>query len=156
MNDNLHVLDDFQERHLVHGDLTFENILWDRNRLSTMIDFEWCRGAPADLDLDVLTRCCAFPKLHVAIDHVDRTRPEDYADVLPWLAEVHPTPFEHPALFHRLVIYALSFEIGLLLRNPMQATRRGLAPEHPLNRIVALLGSGGHVSEQLHAVGVLH
>ncbi|MEM9135522.1 MAG: phosphotransferase [Planctomycetota bacterium] len=154
--DNLHHLDDFDERHLVHGDLTFENLLWDGNRLSAIIDFEWSRGGPADLDLDVLARCCAFPKLHVATDHVDRTRPEDYADVLPWMAEVHPTLFEHPALFERLVIYALSFEIGLLLRNPVQGARRGLGPEHPLNRIAALLGSGGHVADQLHAVGVLH
>lgn len=154
--EGLHHLADYDERHLVHGDLTFENLLWDGTRLSAIIDFEWSRGGPADLDLDVLMRCCAFPKLHVATDHVERTRVEDYADVMPCLAEVHPTLFEHPALFDRLVIYALSFEIGLLLRNPVQGTRRGLDPEHPLNRIAALLGSGGHVADQLHAIGVPH
>ncbi len=154
--DGLHHLENLDERHLIHGDLTFENILWDGAQLSAVVDFEWSRGGPADLDLDVLLRCCAFPQLHVAVDHIDRTRPEDYADVLPWLADVHPTLFEIPALFERLVIYALSFEIGLLLRNPVQGTRRGLDPEHPLNRIAALLGSGGHVADQLHAVGVLH
>ncbi|MEL7158421.1 MAG: phosphotransferase, partial [Actinomycetota bacterium] len=88
VDEHLCHLDGFDETNLVHGDLTFENLLWHDDGLSAVIDFEWCRGGPADLDLDVLLRCCAFPALHVGADHVERTRTADYADVLTWLAEV--------------------------------------------------------------------
>jgi hypothetical protein len=68
----------FTDTTLVHGDLTFENILWDGRRITSILDFEWCRGAPRDVDLDVLLRMCAFPFLHVAADYEKQTRAADY------------------------------------------------------------------------------
>src|SRR5581483_9326848 len=46
-------LEPFDVPTLIHGDLTFENILWDGDEVTALIDFEWSRAAPADLDLDV-------------------------------------------------------------------------------------------------------
>lgn len=153
-NDHLHHLDGFDETNLVHGDLTFENLLWHNGGLSAVIDFEWCRGGPSDLDLDVLLRCCAFPSFHVGADHVDRTRATDYADVLSWLSASHDGLFAHPRLFERLLLYALSFEVRQLLLHPSPGIRRSFDPDHPYNRIVTLLGSGGYVAEMLRTVGV--
>src|SRR5438034_1209847 len=65
VHENAQALDPFDGSTLVHGDLTFENILWD-GRNVTMLDYEWSQGAPADVDLDILLRCCALPFLHVA------------------------------------------------------------------------------------------
>ena len=41
-------LEPFPERTLIHGDLTFENVLWDGNEVTGIIDFEWARAAPRD------------------------------------------------------------------------------------------------------------
>src|SRR5690606_22131923 len=46
---------------LIHGDLHFENVLWDGYVITAVLDFEFSRGAPIDLELDVLLRFCAFP-----------------------------------------------------------------------------------------------
>jgi aminoglycoside phosphotransferase (APT) family kinase protein len=59
----------FDSPTLIHGDLTFENILWDGERITALLDFEWARQGPPDLDLDILLRFCAYPHLHVAPDY---------------------------------------------------------------------------------------
>src|SRR5438105_4820773 len=60
VHENAPALDPFDGTTLVHGDLTFENILWD-GRNVTMLDYEWSQGAPADVHLDIFLRCCALP-----------------------------------------------------------------------------------------------
>ncbi len=148
-------LAEHDESHLVHGDLTFENILWNEEGLSAVIDFEWCRGGPPDLDLDVLFRCVAYPHLHVGPEARDRTRVEDYWDIPVWLAESYPELFEHPRLFDRLLVYALSFEIHLLDRFPLGgAAGRQVGREHPYTRLRALMGGGGHVADVLNRCGL--
>ncbi len=58
-------IEPFGSDHLTHGDLTFENMLWDGSDLRAILDFEWSRTAPANVDLDVLLRMCCYPFLHV-------------------------------------------------------------------------------------------
>jgi len=147
-------LDRFPDRRLIHGDLTFENVLWDGQSISAVIDFEWCRGAPADLDLDVLLRCCQHPDAHVAAAHQERTRASDYANIVAWLAEDYPGLFSHPHLGERLMIYALSFEVRQVLESPRPVDRSDQSPLLPYNRLVSLLSSGGYLSDALHLVGV--
>ncbi len=147
-------LDGFGGEHLIHGDLTFENILWDGRAVSAVIDFEWCRGAPADLDLDVLLRCCALPRAHVAAAYHDQTQAKDYADVAFWLAEEYPAIFSHPNLLERLMLYALSFEVRLATMSPLPPNRPADPTSHPYSRLVGLMSTGGHVVQALHHAGV--
>ncbi|MEZ5165063.1 MAG: phosphotransferase [Acidimicrobiales bacterium] len=84
-------IEPFDSRFLVHGDLTFENVLWDGESITAILDFEWARPSPRDVDLDVFLRFCCLPHLHVGDEWVDRTRPEDYADV-PWWLRARTTP----------------------------------------------------------------
>ena len=98
----------FRDARLVHGDLTFENVLWDGQQITAVLDFEWSRGAPADVELDVLLRMCAFPFLHVAADYEAQTRSADYLDVPRWLADDIPELFSTPRLFERLTLYAIA------------------------------------------------
>ena len=65
---------------LIHGDLHFENVLWDGQDITALLDFEYARAGPPDLELDVFLRFCAYPFLHVAEDYEHLTRAEDYAD----------------------------------------------------------------------------
>jgi aminoglycoside phosphotransferase (APT) family kinase protein len=136
----------FGENTLVHGDLTFENVLWDGQRITAMLDFEWSRGAPPDVDLDVLLRMCAFPFLHVAADYEKQTRPADYVDVPRWLADDYPDLFGAPRMFDRLVVYAIAYDVRELLAFPPQGAPRTLSPYHPINRLQNTLRGASHLA----------
>ncbi|MEZ5204104.1 MAG: aminoglycoside phosphotransferase family protein [Acidimicrobiales bacterium] len=66
-------LDPFDVPTIVHGDLSFENMLWDGAKVTALLDFEFARPGPPDLDLDVLMRFCALPHLHVPLEYEART-----------------------------------------------------------------------------------
>ena len=60
-------LDPFESTTLVHGDLHFQNVLWDGEHVTALLDLEFARAAPPDLDLDVLLRFCVVPFLFVPV-----------------------------------------------------------------------------------------
>jgi hypothetical protein len=138
-------IEPFSAQHLIHGDLHFENVLWDGYVITALLDFEYSRGAPADLELDVLLRFCAFPHLHVAPDYEDRTRAEDYAEIPWWLAEDYPELFDHPQLLERLRTYCIAYDVRDLLANPMRRPARELSPHHPHNRLEAVARGRCHL-----------
>jgi aminoglycoside phosphotransferase len=136
----------FGDARLIHGDLTFENVLWDGHRITAMLDFEWSRGAPADVELDVLLRMCAFPFLHVAADYEAQTRASDYVDVPRWLADENPELFSTPRLFERLTLYAIAYDVRDLLAHPPAVEPRSLSPYHPLHRLQNTLRGASHLA----------
>lgn len=147
-------LEPYDQSHLIHGDLTFENVLYDGHAISAVVDFEWCRGAPPDLDLDVLLRCCAYPEAHVAVEHTGRTRAADYAEVIHWLTEAYPTLFQQTNLAQRLSLYSLAFDVREALEEPVPANRSLVPLLHPYNRLVRHVSSGGHVALMLELAGL--
>ena len=136
---------------LIHGDLTFENVLWDAGRVSAIIDFEWSRGAPPDLELDVFLRMCALPSLHVADDYQQLTRSEDYAAIPDWLADDYPELFAVPRLRERLELYSLAFDLNELLQYPPRGETRELPRLHALNRLQTTLAGRGHFTRWVDA-----
>jgi Phosphotransferase enzyme family len=132
-------------RTLVHGDLTFENVLWDGNEVTGIIDFEWARAAPCALELDVLLRFCAYPFMHVADDYEAQTKPEAYEAVPSWLAQDYPELFSAPDLRDRLRVYAIAFEVRQLLMLPPSAPAHELSARHPLPRLLQLLTHRSHL-----------
>lgn len=136
---NAHVLDPFDATTLVHGDLTFENVLWDRGRITALLDFEYARPGPPDLDLDVLLRFVAMPQWHVAPDYEAVTHAEDYADVPWWLVEDYPALFGHPRQFERVQLYSLAWDVRELLAFPPTEPMRDLHRHHPLRRMARVL-----------------
>lgn len=132
-------LDPFDQQTIVHGDLTFENVLWDGERVTALLDFEFARPGPPDLDLDVLLRFAALPSLHVASDYEDQTRSEDYESVPWWLAEDYPELFAHERQFDRVRIYSLAWDVRELLAFPPLGSQRSLHPHHPYRRLVKVL-----------------
>ena len=119
----------------VHGDLHFENVLWHEGKVRAVLDFEFARPAPRDVDLATLLRFCAAPHLHVAEDYEAVTREQDYRTVSLWLAEVYPQLFAAPHLRERLALYDLAFDIWELLRRPPHLPVEHLPPFHAYNRI---------------------
>jgi hygromycin-B 7''-O-kinase len=141
------LLTPFDAPTLIHGDLTFENVLWnpDQHRIEALLDFEWSRLAPQDLDLDVLLRFVAFPQLHVPADYEHLAGPEEYADVPRWLAESYPELFAGPRLFDRLRLYAISWDVQEVLDHPPKVPTAQLHPLHPWHRLRANLEGTSHL-----------
>jgi hygromycin-B 7''-O-kinase len=133
-------------RGLVHGDLHLENVLWDGRQLTAILDFEWARLSPADLDLDVLLRFCADPTLHVSADYQDRVRRHDFADLPLWLRECYPALFDHPRLRDRLCLYAMSYDVRDLLTDPPRVPVDQLYDHHAYHRIRRLVEGRTHLA----------
>ncbi len=124
---------------LIHGDLTFENVLWDEGRITAVLDVEWARPGPPDLDLDIILRCCAHPELHVAPELEARTRPDDYRDVPIWLADAYPALFAFPDQLDRMRVYSMAFDVKELLEFPPAAPPNELSPLHPYHRLTRVV-----------------
>ena len=125
----------FEEPTLVHGDVTFENMLWHEGEITALFDVEWARPGPKDLDLDILLRCAAYPQLHVAPAHEARTRPEDYAEVPWWLGKAYPELFEHPGQIDRVRVYSIAYDVRDLLAAPPTVAPRHLPELHAHHRL---------------------
>jgi hygromycin-B 7''-O-kinase len=130
---------------LVHGDLHFENVLWDGISVTTLLDFEWCRPAPPDLELDIFLRFCAYPFLHVAEDYEHLTRAEDYEPVAHWMAEDYPDLFAAEDGFERTRLYAIAYDVRELLQFPPPRPPRELSTYHPHNRLERTLRGDSHL-----------
>ncbi len=121
---------------LVHGDLHLENVLTGPDgQLTGVLDFEWCRAGPPDLDLDVLLHSLADPALHVAGAGRELRR-RDFDEVTGWLRVAYPALFSHPRLAERLWVYRLAYEVRALLATPGGAS---VALHHPAQRIRRLV-----------------
>ncbi len=145
VNDTRSAIEPFDTRNLVHGDLHFENVLWDGRAITALLDFEWTRGGPTDLDLDVLLRFCAYPYLHVAEDYESVTLARDYAQVPYWLAEDYPELFGHPRQLDRMRLFCAAYDVQELLRFPPPRPADELSPHHPVNRLERTVRGIGHL-----------
>jgi aminoglycoside phosphotransferase len=145
VRDTSYALDPWECATAVHGDLHFENVLWDGTHITALLDFEYARPGPPDLDLDVFLRFCAYPFLHVAEDYEHLTLAEDYVEVPFWLAEDYPELFAHPHQFERLRLYCLAYDVRELLLFPPQRRARDLSEHHPYNRLTRTVNGTGHL-----------
>ena len=145
VRESLDAIDPTPANTLIHGDIHFENVLWDGERITGILDFEWARAAAPDLELDVFLRFCAFPFLHVAEDYETVTLPEDYAEVPRWLAEDYPALFANPRLRDRLRVYSLAYDVRDLLLDPPTRPVDELSHLHPYHRLADTVDGRGHI-----------
>ena len=138
-------LDPFESRTLVHGDLHFQNVLWDGNQVTALLDLEFARAAPADVDLDVLLRFCVVPFLFVPVGREAEATAEHYAEVPFWFRDAYPDLFAHRRSFDRLRLYAVGFDVRDLLANPPTRPPAELTRHHPYRRLLATLKGQGHL-----------
>ncbi|MDH3301497.1 MAG: aminoglycoside phosphotransferase family protein [Acidimicrobiia bacterium] len=136
-------LEMYPESGLVHGDLSLENVLWDGSSISAILDFEWARGAPRELDLDVLCRFLVLPDLHVPEAYRGRVGPGDYREVIGWLADSYPELFSPADLDRRLTLFAVAYEVRAVLANPPKVASDRLSPVHPYRRLIDVAADGG-------------
>lgn len=138
---------------LVHGDVTFENVLWHDDSITALLDVEWARPGPPDLDLDIVLRCCAYPQLHVGARFEARTRPEDYEDVPGWLAEAYPELFAFPRQLDRMRVYSIAYDARELLAFPPVAPVKDLSPLHPHHRLARVVQRSSYLDDLAKGLG---
>jgi hygromycin-B 7''-O-kinase len=136
----------FDATTLVHGDLTFENVLWDGKEDLRPARLRVGALGPPDLDLDVLLRFCALPHLHVAEDYEHLTHADDYRDVPWWLADDYPELFRFPNQFDRVRLYAIAFDVRDLLLNPPTEPVASLSQHHAYHRLEATVNGTSYLS----------
>ena len=117
----------------VHGDAHLGNALWKDGRVTALLDFEWVRLGPPDLEIEPYLRA----------DTAGLTDTELLRDVLGWLAESHPAMFTGPDLVRRLWLYQLANAVReLFLGGPDDGAWRQLrrvvkSPDHLLRILPA-------------------
>lgn len=111
---------------LLHGDFYLSNVLVRDGHASALIDFEFARTGPPDLELISVIR---------ALDVETRLgvyRPP----LLAWLAEDYPELFAAPDLGRRLWRYAIAYTIRqIIFWPPDRAEADGLDAGHPLHTL---------------------
>jgi hygromycin-B 7''-O-kinase len=115
---------------LLHGDFYVSNILVQDGHVSGLLDFEFSRMGPPDLELISLVR---------ALDAEGRAglrRPP----LLAWLAADYPELFGGAGLEQRLWLYALAYTIRqIIFWPPDRPEADGLDPGHPLHTLRRLI-----------------
>lgn len=115
---------------LLHGDFYLGNVLVHHGQVSALIDFEFARLGPPDLELISVIR---------ALDMETRAgvpRPP----LLTWLAEDYPGLFAAPGLDKRLWAYAIAYTIRhIVFWPPDRPETEGLDPAHPLHTLRRLI-----------------
>lgn len=139
------VLDPFESSTLIHGDLHLQNVLWDGEHVTALLDLEFARAAPPDLDLDVFLRFCAYPFLFVPEGREDEARALDYVEVPFWFRDAYPDLFSRPDQLDRLRIYSIGFLAKELLALPPRGSIATLTPSHPYRRLRNIVRRTSHL-----------
>jgi len=138
-------LEPFRATTMIHGDVHFENVLWDGSRVTTLLDWKWARPAPADLDLDVLLRFCAHPYAYVADAHRFHASAEEYREVPFHFADAYPELFSHPRQFDRMRVFSLAYDVRELLHYPPPVPVDRLPEHHPYHRLEAVVSERSYL-----------
>lgn len=109
---------DGADRGLVHGDPHFENVLWDGQQVSALLDFEWSRPSWVHADLELLLAVAEEPAEFASADRAHAVVAAHYADIPRYLHAARPDWFAHPRLVERLEVLALSRLLGCLEDDP--------------------------------------
>ena len=144
-------LEPFDAPTMIHGDLHFDNVLWDGQRVSGLLDFKWARTAPADLDLDVLLRYAALPFIYVDGSRRSRVTAESHAQV-PWqLADAYPELFASSRQFDRMRIYSIAHDVRELLLYPPPLPVDRLPEHHAYCRLIRIVQGDSHLDHLARA-----
>ena len=91
---------------LVHGDLHFDNFMYDGTNLH-LLDFERCMVAPIDYDFKIFSRYSVQPYLWASAKTDMVTVESDYQDLMSLFLENYPELSNIPYINERLEFYSI-------------------------------------------------
>jgi aminoglycoside phosphotransferase len=117
---------------VVHSDPSLGNWLVSEGEVTALVDFEWARTGPRDLELvvPIFTAQRALPDEHSGLST---------APYLSWLAEDYPLLFAAPDLDRRLWLYELCFFLRGIIWWPPSEPEPTLEAGHHLHTLRRLL-----------------
>lgn len=101
---------EFKGSTVIHGDAHTANVLCDGGELVALLDFEWARLGPPDLELEAT--CRNDPQVEAGMDDPGVLASEVFA--LTSLRSGYPELFESECLTERLWLFQLCFELRSL------------------------------------------
>ena len=117
---------------VIHGDAHLNNVIWDGMRLVALLDYEWGRLGPPDLELQPLLAS------------------DDATALIRSVVDAYPPIAAHPRFVERLWLYDLSATLrDLLVKAPLPATD-DLPPWHPKRRLPMVLAGPGYIEALLN------
>ncbi len=122
------------DRTVIHGDLHLSNVIEVDGSLQTLLDFEWVRLGPPDLDLQAFLRA---------------EEEAESIDVIPRLAEHYPSIVAHPRIVERLWLYDLACTLRDVIVCPATTAPADLQPHHPLRRLAEIVQSPVYIERLL-------
>jgi hypothetical protein len=117
---------------VVHGDASTTNLLWHDARAVALLDLEWVRWGPPDLELAPFVGPTGGRSL-----------------VLSWLEEDYPALFGHPRLVERLWLYELAGALRGLIVWPPGRAEDALRPGSALWELRKAVDGPAHIEELL-------
>jgi aminoglycoside phosphotransferase (APT) family kinase protein len=116
---------------VVHGDAHLNNVIWNGTLLVALLDYEWARLGPPDLELQPLLLSA------------------DAAALIPSVVDAYPGIAAHPRVVERLWLYDLSATLrDLLVKAPLRADG-DLPSWHPKRRLPLVLEGPGYIEALL-------
>jgi len=101
---------EFEDGVVVHGDAHPANVLWHQGRLVALLDLEWARLGPPDLEFEAV--CRDDPDIQAGVPSGAVAASE--VPVLAWLRDGYPELFDRDHLTERVWLYDLCFQIRQL------------------------------------------
>ena len=120
---------------VIHGDLHLKNVVVAGSSLLTILDFEWVRLGPPDLDLQGFLRA---------------EEEAESDEVITRLAAYYPKIVEHPRVVERLWLYDLACTLRDVIVCPAATAPEHLPPDHPLRRLPAIVESPAYLEQLLN------
>jgi len=118
------------ENVVVHGDASFGNWFVEDGRVTGLMDFEWVRLGPRDLDL--VTPIFVAP-------YLENLHGESRVPYLEWLEEDYPKLFGATDLNRRLWLYEIAFFLRGAIWWPPDQPESNLQPDHHVHALRRLL-----------------
>jgi aminoglycoside phosphotransferase (APT) family kinase protein len=101
---------EFEHGVVVHGDASFANVLWHQGRLVALLDLEWARLGPPDLELATISGDDADIQVRGYSSAVSASE----LPLLTWLRAGYPELFDREYLTERVWLYDICFRIRQL------------------------------------------
>jgi aminoglycoside phosphotransferase (APT) family kinase protein len=118
---------------VIHGDAHFANVLWSEGCLVALLDFEWARIGPSDLELEAA--CREDPIIEDAAESGPISASE--VPMLVWLRAGYPELFIRENLTERLWLYELCYQVrqlsgtGIVSLDQLQLKRLNILATRP-------------------------
>lgn len=119
---------------VLHGDLHLRNMVEVEGSLQTLLDFEWVRLGPPDLDLQAFLRA---------------EEETESADVITRLAKHYPALVSHPHAVERLWLYDVACTLRDVIVCPATDVPANLESHQPLRRLAFIVEGPDYIERLL-------